>query len=76
MYKKFFLDLNFYEAVIDKISYFHEIAANFTNSEKKNRKFFKYHRKRYTNCFYPQKFYGRDMLQESTFSFLPVNFLE
>ena len=31
---KGFLDSNFYEAVIDKISNFHEIAPNFTYSQK------------------------------------------
>ena len=28
------LDLNFNEAVIDKVSIFHEIALNFTHSQK------------------------------------------
>ena len=31
---KGFLDLNFNEAVIDKISNFHEIAPNFTHAQK------------------------------------------
>ena len=34
IYAKGFLDSNFNEAVIDKISIFHEIAPNFTFSQK------------------------------------------
>ena len=34
IFAKGFLDSNFNEAVIDKISFFHEIAPNFTYSQK------------------------------------------
>ena len=34
MRAKGFLDLNFYQAVMDKISIFHEIAPNFTYLQK------------------------------------------
>ena len=56
---KGFLDSNFNQAVIDKISNFQDIDPDFTYSQKSyflkfNWNFFR------PTCFYP-KFYGRDM---------------
>ena len=56
---KDFLDSNFSWAVIDKISNFHEIAPNFTCSQKLQ--FFKYSCNFLDQLLHPNKFYGRDM---------------
>ena len=60
------LDSNFNEAVIDKISNFHEIAPNFTYSQKSQ--FLKYNCKETD----PINFMAGTSCKESTFSFLPA----
>ena len=56
---KGFLDSNFNEAVIDKISVFQEIAPNFTYLQKSQ--FFKYNWNFLDQLLLPYKFYGRSM---------------
>ena len=56
---KGFLDLNFIQAVIDKISFFQQIAQNFTYSQ--NSYFLKYNWNFLDQLLLPYKFYGRDM---------------
>ena len=56
-----FLDSNFNEAVIGKISNFHEIASNFTYSQKKKMQYLKYNWNFLDQLVLPYKFYGRDM---------------
>ena len=56
---KEFLNANFNEAVIDKISKFHEIAPNSTYSRKSL--FFKYFCNFLDQLLHPYKFHGRDM---------------
>ena len=53
------LDLNFNWAFIGKISSFHEIALNFTYSQKSY--FFMYNWKLVEQLLLPYKFYDRDM---------------
>ena len=55
---KGYLDSNFNQAVIAKISIFHEIAPNFTYSQKSL--FFKYNWNFFDQLLLPYKFYGRD----------------
>ena len=59
MCAKEFLDSNFDKAVIAKISNFHEIAPNFTYSQKLW--FFKYNWNFLDQLLLPYKFHGRDM---------------
>ena len=63
------LDSNFNQAVIDKISNFHEIAPNFTYLQ--NSKFLSIIGSFSTNCFFPVTFMA-GTCKESTFSFLPA----
>ena len=58
-YAKEFLNSSLNEAVIDKISNFHDIAPNVTFSQKS--KFFKYICKFLDQLLHPYKSYGRDM---------------
>ena len=55
-----FLDSNFNEAVIDKILNFHEIAPNFTHSQKSF--LVEYNWNFLDQLLLPYKIYGRDML--------------
>ena len=57
--QKDFIDSNFNQAVIDKISNFHKIAPNFTYSQKSS--YFKYNWNFLDQLLLPFKFYGRDM---------------
>ena len=67
---KGFLDSDFNEALINKISNFQELAL--ISHVHKNHNFFKsIIEKRKTNCFYPKNFLA-GTCKESTFSFLPV----
>ena len=54
-----FLDSNFNEAVIDKLTNFQEIAPNFTYSQKSL--FLKYNWNFVDQLLLPHKCYGRDM---------------
>ena len=54
--EKGFLDLNFNQAIIDKISNFHEIAPNFRTYSQKS-----YLWKKIDQLLLPYTFYGRDM---------------
>ena len=56
--QKNFLNSSFNEAVIDKISNFHDIAPNFTFSQIS---FFKYVCNVLDQLLHPYKFYDRDM---------------
>ena len=56
---KGFLDTNFNQAVIDKISIFHEIAPNYTYSQKSL--LLKYNRNFLDQLLLPYKFHGKDM---------------
>ena len=56
---KEFLNSSFNHAVIDKISHFHDIAPNFTFSQKLQ--FFKYIYIFLDQLLHPYKFYGGDM---------------
>ena len=56
---KEFLNSSFNEAVIDKISNFHDIAPNFTFSHKSY--FFKYICNFLDQLLHPYKFYSRNM---------------
>ena len=56
---KEFLDSNFNWAVIDKILNFHEIAPNFTYSQKSY--FLKYNLNFLYQLLHPYKFHGREM---------------
>ena len=67
---KEFLDSNLNQAVIDKISNFHEISPNSTYSHKSQ--FLKYIRNFLDQLLHPYKFHGRDMSGILFFSFLPV----
>ena len=58
---KEFLNSSFNWAVIDKISNFHDIAPNFTFSQKLITWFFKYFCNFWDQLLHPYKFYGRDM---------------
>ena len=58
IFAKGVLDSNFNEAVIDKISIFHEIALNFTYSQKSH--FFKCNWIFLDQLLLPNKFHGRD----------------
>ena len=62
-------DSNFNYAVVDKISIFHAIASNFTNSLKSH--FESIIGTFQTNCFYPIHFMA-GTCKELAFSFLPV----
>ena len=62
--KKNFIDLNSKQTVIDKISNFHKIATNFTNSKKiefnnNNDNYNKW--KKIGQLLLPYKLFGRDM---------------
>ena len=58
--EKEFLNSSFNQAVIDKISNFHDIAPNFTFSQKSQ--FFKYICNFLDQLLHPYKIYGRGML--------------
>ena len=64
---KIFLDSNFNEAVIDKISNFHEIAPNSTYSHESE--FLKYICNFLDQLLLPNKFHGRDLSEILFFIF-------
>ena len=59
MCAKGLLDLNFHKATVDKISIFHEIAPNFTYSQKSSS--LKHNWNFLDQLFLPYKFHGKDM---------------
>ena len=67
---KGFLDSNFNQAVINKMSNFHEIDPNFTYSQKSQ--FFKHNWRLIDQLLLPYKFLWQWHVMNLLFSFLPV----